>query len=78
MPIYEYRCLNCNKHFEKLVLRPDKDKIICPACSNEQVEKQMSVCSFGISKNSDSISTQSNTSSSSCSGCRSKNCSNCK
>lgn len=47
MPIYEYRCLDCNRVFEELRKIADKDKIIaCPICSNTNTKLQFSA--FGI------------------------------
>jgi len=40
MPIYEYRCKNCQHKFEKLVrMSTADDEIECPACHERQVEK---------------------------------------
>lgn len=40
MPIYEYRCKNCQHKFEKLVRMSTPDEEIeCPACHTHQVEK---------------------------------------
>ncbi len=47
MPIYEYRCKNCNHVFEELVfssLTKDKE-IICPKCNENSAEKMMSAFS---------------------------------
>jgi len=45
MPIYEFRCLDCNKYFEALVLKSDEE-ISCPECKGTNIERLMSVCSF--------------------------------
>ena len=45
MPIYEYRCQNCNTRFEKLVLGaagPPADGITCPRCGGSQVQFEFS------------------------------------
>jgi putative FmdB family regulatory protein len=43
MPIYEYRCTECQKTFEKLRSMRDSDKDIrCPHCESERVERQLS------------------------------------
>lgn len=47
MPIFEYRCRNCNHMFEELVfssLTSDED-IICPKCGKNNAEKKMSAFS---------------------------------
>lgn len=41
MPIYEYRCKNCNRKFEKLFLT-HQNNVFCPACKSEEVEKILS------------------------------------
>ncbi len=45
MPIFEYKCLDCSKEFETLVLDAD-DKIMCYSCSSKNLDKQFSP--FGI------------------------------
>jgi putative FmdB family regulatory protein len=63
MPIYEYKCTQCENEFEKLVF--GKEEIVCPKCG-KSVEKLMSCCSF---KSKDNASGETKTSSSSKSGC---------
>ena len=47
MPIYEYRCEECEKEFEKLVLSPSANKPVeCPHCGSEKVLKAISL--FGV------------------------------
>lgn len=41
MPIFEYRCADCGKGFEKLVRR-HTDDIACPSCTGRHVEQQYS------------------------------------
>ena len=41
MPIYEYACLTCGAHFEKLV--HGQVKVACPSCEGERVNRQLSV-----------------------------------
>ena len=41
MPIYEYACSDCGKHFEALV-RSDTTPA-CPACQSTRLDKQLSV-----------------------------------
>lgn len=42
MPLYEYTCTDCSTEFETLVFTSD-EKVECPKCESESVEKQMSV-----------------------------------
>ena len=46
MPIYEYRCLKCQKSFEQLILSV-QDKVACRQCNSMKVERLLSVFSSG-------------------------------
>jgi putative FmdB family regulatory protein len=46
MPLFEYRCTDCAKDFEKIVPRHDSP-VSCPNCASLHVEKQLSV--FAVS-----------------------------
>lgn len=72
MPIYEFSCNQCGERFEKLVLRQGQ-KILCPGCSGEQVQKLISACNFGSSDGT--VQAASNTSS--CSSCTASSCASC-
>lgn len=50
MPIYEYRCADCDDIFEVLVLRPTDDSQPCPNCRSEKTEKLLSVTAGIISQ----------------------------
>jgi putative FmdB family regulatory protein len=41
MPIYEFRCRNCDTRFEAL-LRTAQDAVACPNCGTTLLEKQVS------------------------------------
>jgi putative FmdB family regulatory protein len=41
MPIYEYACQACGRHFEKLVHA--QSSVACPACDSPRVSRQLSV-----------------------------------
>jgi len=41
MPIYEYRCKNCNTQFEMYISNKDNE-VICPECREKNVEKILS------------------------------------
>lgn len=45
MPIYEYKCLGCEKHFEKMQKVSDQPIAICESCGGK-VEKQISRSGF--------------------------------
>ena len=43
MPIYEYRCKDCETVFEIFVSSiSDGDKVVCRKCASKNVEKQIS------------------------------------
>ncbi|HQP30314.1 MAG TPA: zinc ribbon domain-containing protein [Deltaproteobacteria bacterium] len=47
MPIYEYRCMNCNHEFEVMQKFSDSPVKDCPKCSG-QVKKRVSATSFQL------------------------------
>lgn len=73
MPMYEFRCSNCGKEFEELVLSRTA-RVACPGCKSQDVARLMSVCSF---KSPGSDTGTAASSGKSCAGCRSKNCGTC-
>jgi putative FmdB family regulatory protein len=42
MPIYEYRCADCDRSFEAFV-RPGRDDAECPSCHGSKLERELSV-----------------------------------
>ncbi len=42
MPIFEYECANCGRHFEKFVLSSQAASPKCPVCGAENVKKVLS------------------------------------
>ncbi|MFI5323063.1 MAG: FmdB family zinc ribbon protein [Thermodesulfobacteriota bacterium] len=50
MPIFEYRCLECEERFETLVLNSE-EVITCISCRSKKLEKQFSP--FGIKPESE-------------------------
>ena len=47
MPIYEYKCLNCKKRFEKIHLSTSSIDVECPKCGSSEVEKELSTFASG-------------------------------
>jgi putative FmdB family regulatory protein len=45
MPIFEYRCGECDHRFEELVR--GETTVRCPACGSEKAEKQLSLFAAG-------------------------------
>ncbi len=45
MPIYEYKCLDCGKHIEKMRKVSDEPLVTCEVCSGK-LEKQWSLSGF--------------------------------
>lgn len=42
MPIYEYECGSCGRHFEKFVLSIQAANPKCPVCGADNVKKSVS------------------------------------
>ncbi|MCD6385759.1 zinc ribbon domain-containing protein [Candidatus Sumerlaeota bacterium] len=71
MPIYEYRCKECNHRFEDLIRNESEaHSVKCPKCGSKSIEKLMS--SAGIQMNSSSSG-----GASSCPTCTTNTCSTC-
>ncbi len=66
MPIYEYKCYDCEVEFEKLVF--GQQKICCPNCQSGNVQKKFSLFAMSGVKSA----------SSGCTSCSSSSCSSCK
>jgi len=48
MPIYEYKCNNCGRVQEFLVLNNQKQDIICPNCGSKDMERVLSPTTFSF------------------------------
>ena len=56
MPIYEYVCKKCEKHFEVLSTSANESDIIkCPECQSLEVKKTISSSNFRMSSGGSSI-----------------------
>ena len=72
MPIYEFICKKCRKHFESLVSMGGEKNVSCASCGSKDIEKLLS--SFGIGGGGSRLSS----SSEACTTCSTNTCSTCK
>ena len=56
MPIYVYKCKDCNETFEELV-NSEQQKVKCVKCGSENTEKQLTGFSIGSSTSSNTCTT---------------------
>ena len=75
MPIYEFKCNDCDKDFEYLMLK-SVDRPECPVCKTGNVRKLMSACGF-VSKSAGGQTVSSSASNTSCQGCTAGSCGTC-
>lgn len=55
MPIYEFRCQECNTLFEKLVFSAaDQKSVVCSRCGSSKVKKAVSATSYRLASGSPS------------------------
>lgn len=49
MPIYEFKCLECEEFFEILVMGSDsEEEVKCPKCEKQSFERVMSTTNFSM------------------------------
>ncbi|RPG24667.1 MAG: zinc ribbon domain-containing protein [Gammaproteobacteria bacterium TMED92] len=48
MPIYEYRCANCNHEMEVLQKVSDAPLVTCPNCAADSLKKKISAAGFRL------------------------------
>ena len=65
MPLYEYRCRECDHHFELLVR--ESTRYECPKCASGELDKQLSV--FAVSAPAPSGGMTMNAGPSACGAC---------
>ena len=53
MPIYEYRCNNCRRRVDILVLRSSESPVTCPNCGSTELNRLFS--SFSVRRSDQSI-----------------------
>ncbi|MBF0118308.1 MAG: zinc ribbon domain-containing protein [Desulfobacterales bacterium] len=53
MPIYEFKCINCNEIVEFLMTSKNEDiDLSCPKCKSEELERVLSVSNYTTSGSS--------------------------
>lgn len=58
MPLFEFRCQECEERFEELLRRSDDtDDVTCPSCGSRKVEKLQSGFAAHTGSSSSSAST---------------------
>jgi putative FmdB family regulatory protein len=55
MPIYEYVCKDCNKHFEVLTTSSSAETVKCSKCGSLDVRKTISASTFRVGGGGGSI-----------------------
>lgn len=49
MPIYEFKCLQCEKFIELLIMNSDEEiELKCPDCSSQELERVLSTTSYSM------------------------------
>ena len=49
MPIYEFKCLECDDFFELLVIGSDDENLMkCPKCQSENFERVLSTTNYNM------------------------------
>lgn len=49
MPIYEFKCLECEEYFEILVTRTEEEvEMECPKCKSGEFERVLSTTSYSM------------------------------
>ncbi|HHV43048.1 MAG TPA: zinc ribbon domain-containing protein [Firmicutes bacterium] len=74
MPVYEFRCGQCQEKFEELISWSQIDKVVCPKCGSNQVKKLVSTFA---ARSSDGQGSTSIGGHSSCGSCAGGSCSTC-
>lgn len=53
MPIYEFKCFNCNEFFELLLINSDEEiEMKCPKCKSEDFERVLSATNYNMGSGS--------------------------
>ncbi|MDD4732610.1 MAG: zinc ribbon domain-containing protein [Desulfovibrio sp.] len=85
MPIYEFKCRDCGKEFEEIVLGSD-ETVTCPECRSTATQQLISRCGFKTGGGAPASGGEDAApkpqyrgigSGSGCAGCSGGNCSSC-
>lgn len=76
MPIYEFVCNDCENQFETIVFSKS-EKVTCPKCKSEKIQKKMSCCAFKTGDNNFVVTGKRAMAGGGCSGCSATSCSTC-
>ncbi len=60
LPIFEYKCHNCNEIFEYLVRTKD-EIVVCPKCNSQKLTKLMSTFASSVTRSTDGTTQSCNT-----------------
>ena len=55
MPMYEFRCQECNNLFETICSSTDTSEVSCSKCGSRKIKKTISAASFKISSSGSKI-----------------------
>ncbi len=78
MPIFEYKCENCQYNFEELIFSSQKEEVRCPKCYSDNLKRLISIFGLGGEKGGNFGSTELTGSSSGCGGCSASTCNGCR
>ncbi len=56
MPLYDFKCNECNKKFETLLTSSSQiSEVTCPACQSKNIQKTISASSYRLASTSSAI-----------------------
>ncbi len=69
MPIFEFKCVECNDFFELLIMnKNEKTELNCPRCKSENFERVLSTTNYSMNGKISANDSSANTQTRSCSG----------
>ncbi|NLS45527.1 MAG: zinc ribbon domain-containing protein [Firmicutes bacterium] len=73
MPIFEFKCRECDNKFEELLQSSDISRVTCPNCGSGEIKRLISTFAFGGESGFKTSTTGSN----GCRTCSGGSCSTC-